>query len=211
MTPPERPWPGSSPWEPPARRPDLIPGVGIPASPRREAFDGLFARRVLFLRGPLDDTEAADLSAELMTLDGVSAEPVTLMVNSAGGPLSAVFAVIDTMRLMRAPVTTVCVGQALGTAAAVVVLGTGGRQAAANATLSLRVDTHGELRGDAWRVRQQADHLASLLDRLAGMLAEASALPLEVVRDDLEHGRPMAVEEAVASRLVDSLRTGERP
>jgi ATP-dependent Clp protease protease subunit len=212
MSTPEHPGrPGRGPWEP-ARSPELVPGLAVPASPRgRDAFDRLLARRVLFLRGPLDETAANELTAELMTLDGVSDEPVTLMVNSPGGPLPAVFAVLDTIRLMRAPVATVCVGQAVGTAAAVLVLGTGGREAAANATISLRVEAGAQLTGDAWRMRQQADHLASLRDRLAGMLADASALPLEVVLDDLERGRPMGVEEAVASRLVDRVRTGGRP
>jgi ATP-dependent Clp protease, protease subunit len=211
MTPPELPdWPGRPGWQPPQRRPDLIPGVGVPARERAagppDAYAGLLARRTVFLRGVLDEQRASELTAELMMLDGVSDEPVTLLVNSGGGPLPAVFAVLDTIRLMRAPVVTVCVGQAAGTAAAVLVLGTGGREAAPSATISLRIDVRTELAGGALQVQQQVEHLASLRDRLADLLASASALPLEVVRDDLDSGRPLGVEEALASRLIDRMR-----
>jgi ATP-dependent Clp protease protease subunit len=207
MSPPELP-----DREPPRRLPDLVPGVGVPAqepaSGRPDAFAGLLARRTLFLRGELDEPKASGLAAELMLLDGVADDPVTLLINSGGGALPAVFALLDTVRLMRAPVTTVCVGQAAGTAAAVLVLGTGGREAAPNATISLRVDARTELTGGAHRVQQQAEHLAALRDRLADLLARASALPLEVVRDDLDSGRPLDVREALASRLIDRVRAG---
>jgi ATP-dependent Clp protease protease subunit len=205
--PPELPHLPGPPWERPSRPPELIPGVGIPAQGRRsDAFDGLMARRTLFLRGPLDTQESSALAAELMTLDGASDEPVTLLVNSAGGPLAEAFTVIDVLRAMRAPVTTVALGQALGTAAAVVALGTGGREAVPNATMSLRVGAHTELIGAASHIQRQAEHLAALRDRLAELLAGASVLPLEMVRDELDHGRPLDVQEALASGLIDRVR-----
>jgi ATP-dependent Clp protease protease subunit len=211
-TPPELPNLPGPPWERPARPPALVPGVGIPAPSRStDAFNGLLARRIVFLRAPLDEQEASALAAELMTLDAVADEPVTLLVNSPGGPLPEAFTVIDVMRSMRAPVTTVALGQALGTAAAVLVLGTGGREAVPNATISLRLDAHTKLTGSAVQLQRQADHLAALRDRLAELLADASALPLELVRDDLDHGRPFDVQEALASRLIDRTRAGRRP
>jgi ATP-dependent Clp protease, protease subunit len=212
--PPELPHLPGPPWERPSRPPALVPGVGVPATSRRGAsvaFDGLLARRILFLRAPLDEQESSALAAELMTLDGVSDAPVTLLVNSAGGALPEAFTVIDVMRSMRAPVTTVALGQALGTAAAVVALGTGGREAVPNATISLRVEAQTTLTGSAVRIQREAEHLAALRDRLAELLADASALPLEMIRDDLDHGRPLDVQEALASRLIDRVRARGRP
>ena len=212
MTPPELPDRPGPPWEEPRRPPGLVPGVGVPArgSALPDAEAGLLARRTLFLRGTLDDEAASELTAGLMLLDGVAADPVTLLINSGGGPLPAVFALLDTIRLMRAPVATVCVGQAAGTAAAVLALGTGGREAAPSATISLRVEARTELAGGALRVQRQAEHLASLRDRLADLLASASGLPLEVVRDELDSGRPLSAEEALGSRLIDRVRAGRR-
>ena len=47
----------------------------------------LFERRIVFLRGPLDDAVAGDIAAQLMTLDASGDEPVQLHVDSPGGPL----------------------------------------------------------------------------------------------------------------------------
>ena len=54
-----------------------------------------------------------------MALDAESAAPIELVINSPGGPVDAGLSVIDTLDLLRAPVAALCLGQAGGTAAAV--------------------------------------------------------------------------------------------
>ena len=60
-----------------------------------------------------------------MALDGRSADPVEVIVNSEGGPLADVLAVVDVLGSMRARVDTTCLGRAKGTAAIVLACGTG--------------------------------------------------------------------------------------
>src|SRR5688500_5708080 len=111
--------------------------AGVPAD---NTYERLLEMRTLFLRGRLDGGVASRLVAELLVVDGdADGRPVTVVVNAQGGPLDEVFAVLDTMATMRSPVDTVCLGQATGTAAAVVALGTGTRRATAGARLDLRL------------------------------------------------------------------------
>ena len=70
----------------------------------------LYDKRVLYLRGPIEDTVADELVAQLMSLDADSDKEVTLYINSPGGLVSGLFAIYDVMQLMTAKVNTICVG-----------------------------------------------------------------------------------------------------
>ena len=139
-TPPDRPYipyPFPPYREPPERKePLLVPIVYEPAG--RDPVRRLYERRTVLLGRGLDSAAATDIAAELMSLDGRSGQPIELLVNSPGGPVDDVFAVLDVIALLRAPVTVTCFGRALGTAAVLLASGTGPRRATTNATISLR-------------------------------------------------------------------------
>ena len=132
---PCRPQPPGFPYPPmrevPKREgPLMVPMVDLPGD---DVETHLFARRRVLLSGVLDGDAANRVAAQLMALDGRSAEPIEIVVNSDGGPIADVLTLLDIVGLMRAPVRTVCVGRATGTAAVLVACGTGGRHAAPNA------------------------------------------------------------------------------
>src|SRR3712207_43620 len=101
-------------------------------------FKRLYDNRVLYLRGPIEDTVADTLVAQLMSLDADSDKDVTLYINSPGGLVSGLFAIYDVMQLMRAKVNTTCVGVAASAAAVILGTGTGLRAATPNT----RIMTH---------------------------------------------------------------------
>ncbi|HZB71744.1 MAG TPA: ATP-dependent Clp protease proteolytic subunit, partial [Acidimicrobiales bacterium] len=73
----------------------------------------LFERRTVLLTGALDGEAATAAAASLMALDADGDDPVTLLVNSPGGPLDAGVAVVDVLDLLGAPVEATCIGQAV--------------------------------------------------------------------------------------------------
>ena len=77
--------------------------------------------------GPLDGELVNGVAAELMALDGRSADDVELVINSDGGPPADVVVLLDVIGAMRAPVVTTCMGRAKGTAAVLLACGTGRR------------------------------------------------------------------------------------
>lgn len=161
-------------------------------------------RRVL-LFGPLDATTATRTSAELMLLDGESADPVEVIVNSTGGAIDHVLGLIDVIGLMRAPVTTRCIGAATGSAAAVLASGTGGRIATGNARISVRVGDPDDVRGTVTDITHRAAELTTLYERLADHLAAVTNLSSEQVRDALHSGAPMDARAALGAGLIDEI------
>jgi ATP-dependent Clp protease, protease subunit len=167
-------------------------------------FAQLFARRSIWLRSALDHDAASRLAAELLALDAESHQPIELIVNSAGGPVDAALGVVDTMDLVDSPVSTLCIGQALGTAAAILACGRSGRRATPTARLSLRLAS-AELAGSASELRGQAQHLLELRDRLALRLAAATGQLPALIVIDLDDGGFITAEQAVSYGLIDGV------
>ena len=74
--------------------------------------DMMLKNREIFLTSAINDQSAVDTIKQMMYLDRKSADPVTIYINSPGGSVISGMAIYDYIRLMRSPVTTVCVGTA---------------------------------------------------------------------------------------------------
>jgi ATP-dependent Clp protease, protease subunit len=167
----------------------------------------LFERRTIMLTGALDGEAATAAAASLMALDADGDDPVTLLVNSPGGPLDAGVAVVDVLDLLGAPVEATCIGQAVGTAAVAVACATPGRRRAApNARLSLRL-AEGALGGPAGRLEQEAAARVDTRDRLVDRLVAATGRPRHELVAATERGPLLSAAEAVAAGLVDEVAT----
>jgi ATP-dependent Clp protease, protease subunit len=217
--PPDRPpevpappgFPHRGPDPPPVHPPvPMVPFPGGPAAPgsfESTVYADLLERRIVFVRDRLDHDAATLVTAQLMALDADGTSPVTLVVNSAGGPVDAVTGLLDTMDLVRCPVDTSCVGRAEGTAAVVVAAGTGRRRCGPGATFRLRLPDL-EAAGPADRLRrdvESATHAQRMLvDRLAAITGQSRGL----VARDVDRGRLLTADEALAYGLVDEVTAG---
>ncbi|TKX24624.1 Clp protease-like protein [Elsinoe australis] len=78
-----------------------------------DIFSRLLKERIVCLNGPVDDTLSASIVAQLLFLEADAPhKPISLYINSPGGSVTAGLAIYDTMTYIRAPVTTICVGEA---------------------------------------------------------------------------------------------------
>jgi ATP-dependent Clp protease protease subunit len=175
-----------------------------PDHPGHDPFSHLFLRRTVWLRSPLDRDAANRLSAQLLALDGGGHDPIELVINSPGGEVESALSVIDTLDVLEAPVATLCLGQAMGTAAAVLACGTHGRRATPASRLSLRLPAV-DASGTATDLSGQAHHLAELQDQLAVRIAEATGQLPAVITMEFEQGRFMTAEQAVGYGLIDEV------
>lgn len=144
---------------------------------------------------PVGDEQATVAIAKLLFLqDQDPREPITLLIDSPGGPVAAAMAVIDTIRALSPPVRTRCAGNAHGTAAVLLACGRrGDRSVVRGGELSLTPVT-GVANAERERIRQL----------LAGVSAGASGRAVESVEADLDWGRSFdPLSSAVAYGLVD--------
>jgi ATP-dependent Clp protease protease subunit len=201
---PEVPYPFPPERRPPERtEPALVPLVY--ESTGRGPIERLYDRRTILLGGPLDAAASTHIAACLMSLDGRSADDVEVLINSPGGPVEEVFAVLDVIALMRGPVTTTCFGQAFGTAAVVLAAGTGRRRATPNAMVSLRCPEVTAIAGSAREIEHLATHARIARQRLSVFVASVTRLPVERIEHELDAGGPLAPPAALDLHLIDGI------
>lgn len=191
-------------------RADGRPGSGSPGEYADVAFRQLFERRTVFLHGPFDGRRADDCAARLIALDAAGPEPITLLVDAAGGTSDAMFTLPDTMQMLRSPVHTRCIGQAVAEAAFLLATGTGTRSATPNARILLRQPT-GSYEGSAHDIRSLADVLMAERDRFVEVLAERTGKPARVVRQDTDRGLWLSCTQALEYGVIDQVATGPEP
>ncbi|HEX2513591.1 MAG TPA: ATP-dependent Clp protease proteolytic subunit [Chloroflexota bacterium] len=173
-----------------------------------DVYSSLLQQRIIFLSGMVDDTVANVVIAQLLHLDQTdSRRDVQLLINSPGGVVDAGLAIYDTMRLIRPPVSTTCVGLAASIAAVLLAGGTRGKR---TALPSARVMIHqalGGIQGTGADIDLQARELLRQNARIKSLLAADTGQPLARIAEDVNRDYWMGAEEARAYGLIDSVAT----
>ena len=168
----------------------------------RRAFDKLFERRILFLRGPLEDENADTIVAQMLALDEESQDDITLYINSPGGIITGMFAIHDTMNLVRSKVNTCCLGLAASAGAFLLAVGTGTRSATENARIMIHQPLGGA-QGTAKDIQIQAENILWMRHRINEILAERTGKEVEQVAKDTDRDYWMTCGEAIEYGLID--------
>ena len=190
----------------------LVPTV-VESSNRGERAYDLYSRllkeRIIFLGTPIDDTVANLVCAQLLFLE--SEEPdkdIHLYINSPGGDITALFAIYDTMKFIKADVSTFCFGQAASAAA---VLLAAGATAEALRPAPRPHPAAPALRrrggpGQRHRAAGQGDPAHARPAR-PGCSPTTPGRPHEKIAKDTDRDFVMTAEEAVAYGVIDEVIT----
>jgi ATP-dependent Clp protease, protease subunit len=191
----------------------LEPGARWPEKIEDAALSLLFRRRTIFLRAPILENVAGDTAAQLLALDHISEDPITLYIDSPGGDISGLFTIHDTMLSLRSKVHTRCLGMAASAAAVILATGTGIRSATPNARIMLHQPHGGISAGTAKDIEIAAKEFLFLKHRLEVILAGRTGQPLDRIREDTDRDFWMSAEAALAYGVIDEIdaRSGHLP
>ncbi len=163
----------------------------------------LLDRRLVFLRGVLDDELAGRVALELMALDATGDDPINLYVDSPSGTFEGAFTVIDTIDLVGIDVVTTAMGRVEGPAVGVVAAGHH-RRATPNARFRLSQPDH-TMTGRATELETWARHRNEQLANFVARLALATRQPPEHIEHALDRGLYLDAAAALHYRLVDEI------
>lgn len=189
----------------------LIPMV-VEQSGRGERSYDIFSRllkeRIIFLTGQVYDEMSALICAQLLFLEAENPDKdVTIYINSPGGVVTAGMSIFDTMRYIRCPVTTICLGQACSMGSLLLTAGTKGkRYALGNARVMLHQPSGGA-QGQATDIEIQAREILKIRARLNQIYADSTGQPLSVIEATMERDSFMSAEEALEFGLIDHVIT----
>ena len=185
----------------------LVPMVVEQSSRGERSFDiysRLLRERIVFLNGEVNDEVSALVCAQLLFLESENPKkPIHLYINSPGGAVTSGFAMYDTIRYIKAPVHTLCMGTAHSMGSFLLMAGEpGARAALPNASLLVHQPLGG-FRGQASDILIHAEEIQKTKRRMIGLYAEHCGRSYEEVERTLDRDRFMTAEEALAWGLID--------
>ncbi len=191
-------------------RPRAVVPMVVEAGPRGErAYDIyslLLKERVVILGTEVTSEVANAIVAQLLYLDREDADKdVSLYIHSPGGEVYAGLAIIDTMQLIRADVSTIAVGFTASMGTAVLAAGARGKRFALPSATIHYHPALGGAQGGARDVEIRAQELLRLNRRLRELLAERTGRPFDEIARDFDRDHFMDAYEAKEYGLVDAV------
>lgn len=171
-----------------------------------DIYSRLLKDRIIFLGGEIEDNIANSIIAQLLFLDAQDKEKdIVMYINSPGGVVTSGLAIYDTMRHIKADVSTVCVGQAASMGAVLLSAGTKGKRYSLPNSRVMIHQPSGGARGQATDIQIQAKEIEKLKKRLNEILSEATGKNIEEIYIDTERDNFMSAEEALTYGIIDKI------
>jgi ATP-dependent Clp protease protease subunit len=187
----------------------IIPTVLETTARGERAYDiwsRLLRDRIVFLGTQVDDTSANLVIAQMLFLEGEDPDkPIHLYINSPGGDMTAFFAIHDTMQFLRAPVSTMCVGQAASAAAVLLAAGEPGMRFTLPNSRVLIHQPHGGAQGQSTDIEIQVREMVEMRDRMVDILVTATGQTRDRIVADIDRDHILRGTDAVAYGLVDDV------
>ena len=187
----------------------LVPMVIEQSSRGERSFDiysRLLRERIIFLNGEVNDTVSSLVCAQLLFLEAENPKkPISLYINSPGGVVSSGLAMYDTMRYIRAPVHTLCMGTAYSMGSFLLMAGEPGERAALPNASILVHQPSGGFKGQASDMLIHAEEIKRTKERVTRLYAEHCGRTYEEVERALDRDHFMMAEEALAWGLIDRI------
>lgn len=171
-----------------------------------DIFSRLLKERIIMLSGEVNDASAQLIVAQLLFLDSEDPDKdISLYINSPGGSVTAGMAIYDTMQLINADVSTICVGMAASMGAFLLSCGAKGKRYALPNSEIMIHQPLGGFQGQVTDIEIHANRMLKVKEVINKTLSENTGKPLEVIQRDTERDNFMGAEEAKAYGLVDDI------
>ena len=187
----------------------LVPMVVEQSNRGERAFDiysRLLKERVIFVTGAVEDYMASLVTAQLLFLEADNPKKeISMYINSPGGVVTSGMAIYDTMQYIRAPVASLCIGQAASMGSLLLAAGEKGmRYALPNARIMVHQPSGG-FQGQASDIERHAQEILDMRARLNKIYVTHTGQSLRKIEDALERDTFMTAEQAKDFGLVDEV------
>ncbi len=178
-----------------------------PVSTQRLIEQKFLEQRKIFLWGEVDDQSAESIVSKLLYLESIApGKPITFYINSPGGVITSGYSILDTMKLITSPVSTVCMGLAASMGSLLLSAGEKGqRYIFPLGEVLIHQPSMGYLQGKAADIAIHARQIIRSKEIAANILAENCNQPIEKILKDFDRDYWMNAEESIAYGIVDKV------
>ena len=188
---------------------NLVPMVVEQSSRGERAYDiysRLLKERIVFVVGPINDTVASLVTAQLLFLESEDPKKeISLYINSPGGLVTAGLGIYDTMQYIKPEVNTLCIGQAASMGSFLLAAGAKGKRfSLPNSRIMVHQPSAG-FQGQATDIEIHANEVLSLKKRLNEIYSKHTEKSVDEIKTALERDNFMTPENAKDFGLIDKV------
>ncbi|MFC4159597.1 ATP-dependent Clp endopeptidase proteolytic subunit ClpP [Chitinimonas lacunae] len=178
-----------------------------------DIYSRLLKERVVFLVGPVNDTTANLVVAQMLFLESENPDKdIFLYINSPGGSISAGMSIYDTMNFIKPDVSTLCIGMAASMGAFLLAGGKAGKRfSLPNSRIMIHQPLLGGLSGQASDIEIHAKELIKTKRLMNELLAKHTGQPVETIERDTDRDNFMSAEAAKDYGLIDQVLVSRQP
>ena len=186
----------------------LIPTIIEKTNNSERAYDiysRLLKDRIIILNGEIDDNSANIVVAQLLYLDSINHDDISLYINSPGGSITSGMAIYDTMNFIKSEVSTICIGMAASMGAFLLSSGKKGKRYCLPNSEVMIHQPLGGASGQATEIKIAAEHILKIKDKLNKILASNTNKDIKTIELDTERDNYLSAQEALEYGLIDQI------
>ena len=169
-----------------------------------DIFSRLLKDRIIFIDGEINDAMADLVVAQILFLESENPEKdISIYINSPGGSVTAGLAIYDTMKYVKCPIQTICLGQAASMAAILLAGGSKGKRYALPSSRVMIHQPRGGVEGQESDISILAKEIIRLKKLSIEYLASDTGKKDSEIAQDIERDCFMSAKEAQEYGIVD--------
>ena len=170
----------------------------------------LLKERIIFLGTQINDQVANLIVAQLLYLDREDPDKdISLYINSPGGVITSGLAIYDTMQLIRADVSTICVGMAASMGTILLCAGAEGKRYALPSSTIHMHQPLGGAQGQASDIEIAAREILRIQEIIRGILSTHTGQPIDKIARDTDRDYYLTSDQAMDYGLIDQVLSKE--
>ncbi len=171
-----------------------------------DIFSRLLKERIIFLTGPINDSVASLVSAQLLFLESDNPKKdINFYINSPGGYVTSGLAMYDTMQFVKCDVSTIVIGQACSAGSLLSQAGTKGKRYALPHAKIMIHQPSGGYSGQATDIDIHAQEILKTKKRLNEIYVKHTGQPIDVIEKNMERDKFFTSDEALEFGLIDKI------
>jgi ATP-dependent Clp protease, protease subunit len=173
-----------------------------PPRPEDALAERFLKTRTILLSGEIDKESSERFIRQLLLLESLGSDPVTVLIDSPGGDVDAGYAIFDMIRFVSAPVRIVGMGLVASAAALVLLAVPKDRRLGLPNSHYLIHQPLSGIRGVATEIEIHARELEKTRERVNRVIADETGQSIERVRKDTDRDFWMNADEAISYGLI---------
>lgn len=169
-----------------------------------------YETRSIYLWGVVDDKSAKDVVTKLLLLEADRpGEQINFYISSPGGSVTSGMVIYDMMKLIKSPVSTICMGLAASMGSILLSAGEKGKRFIFphGEVMIHQPSLGGHIQGVSADMEIHAEQILRTKEMGARILAENTGQTIERIRKDFERDYWMDAEKSIEYGIVDKIIT----